>query len=113
MDAARVNSLVLYVGIQTISRLQNSQISHALAHTPEMEILQKLMDSNDCSRYISLNAIANQLRYPSSHTHYYSCVMLFLFSEAKDEGIKEQVTRVLLERLIVQRPHPVSFFCNL
>jgi len=106
IDAPRVNALVLYVGIQGIARLQNSQISHALAHTPEMEILQKLMEFNDSGRYVSLNAIANQLRYPSSHTHYYSCVMLSLFSEAKDEGVREQVTRVLLERLIVHRPHP-------
>ena len=73
-----------------------------------MEILQKLMDFDDRGRYISLNAIGNQIRYPSSHTHYYSCVMLSFFSEAKDEGVKEQVTRVILERLIVHRPHRVS-----
>jgi len=106
IDAARVNSLVLYVGMKAMNRLHNSQIAHSLAHTPEMEILQKLMEFDDRGRFISLNAIANQLRYPSSHTHYYSCVMLFLFSEAKDDGVKEQVTRVLLERLIVHRPHP-------
>lgn len=102
VDAPRVNSLVLYVGMQSISRGQNTQI----AHTPEMEILQKLMELDDRGRYVSLNALSNQLRYPSSHTHYFSCVILFLFSEAKDEGIKEQITRVLLERLIVHRPHP-------
>lgn len=106
IDVARVNALVLYVGMHAIASLQNSQISQSLAHTAEIEILKKLMDFNDSGRYISLNAIANQLRYPSSHTHYYSCVMLFLFSEAKDEGVREQVTRVLLERLIVHRPHP-------
>ena len=111
IDSARINSLVLYVGMQAISRVNKSQI----AHTPEMEVLQKLMDFNDRGRYISLNAIANQLRYPSSHTHYFSCVMLFLFIEAKDEGIKEQVTRVLLERLIVHRPHPVRnyYLCRI
>merc|ERR1711968_206285 len=65
-----------------------------------------LMELDDKGRYISLNAIANQLRYPSSHTHYFSCVMLYLFSECKDVGVKEQVTRVLLERLILHRPHP-------
>jgi len=32
--------------------------------------------------------------------------MLYLFSEAKNVGVKEQVTRVLLERLILHRPHP-------
>jgi CCR4-NOT transcription complex subunit 1 len=108
IDALKVNALVLFIGIQAISRLQSSQFSHSLAHSPEMEILQKLMDLNDRGRYISLNAIANQLRYPSSHTHYFSCVMLFLFSESRDEAVREQITRVLLERLIVHRPHPVS-----
>jgi len=106
VDAPRVNALVLYVGMQAIVNQQNSQISQSLAHTAEMEILKKLMEFNDGGRYITLNAVANQLRYPSSHTHYYSCVMLFLFSETKDEGVREQVTRVLLERLIVHRPHP-------
>lgn len=106
LDVAKVNSLVLYVGMQALARMQNSQLSQTIAHTPEIEILQKLMDFDDKGRYTCLNAIANQLRYPSNYTHYFSCVMLYLFSEAKNVGVKEQVTRVLLERLILHRPHP-------
>ena len=106
VDAPKVNSLVLYVGMQGLARLQNDQIASNLGRSPEMEVFQKLMDLDDHGRYISLNAIANQLRYPSSHTHYFSCVMLYLFNETQDEGVKEQITRVLLERLITQRPHP-------
>lgn len=103
IDAPKINSLVLYVGIHALAR-QSSQ--NSLSHTPEMEVLQKLMDFDDKGRYVCLNAIANQLRYPSSHTHYFSCVMLYLFSESKNVAVKEQVTRVLLERLILHRPHP-------
>ena len=44
-------------------------------------------------RYLFLNAIANQLRYPNSHTHYFSCVLLYLFAEANTEAIQEQITR--------------------
>jgi len=106
VDIPRVNSLVLYVGIQAINRLQNGFQHLQIAQTPEMEVLQKLMDFDERGRYVSLNAIANQLRYPSSHSHYFSCVMLFLFSETSNEGVKEQLTRVLLERLISHRPHP-------
>lgn len=106
LDAPKVNSLVLYVGMQGLARLQNEHIASNLGRSPEMEVFQTLMDLDDHGRYISLNAIANQLRYPSSHTHYFSCVMLYLFIEAKDDGVKEQITRVLLERLITQRPHP-------
>jgi CCR4-NOT transcription complex subunit 1 len=104
IEFAKVQSLVLYVGAHALARFQNSQIS--LSRTPEMEVFQKLMELDDRGRYTCLNAVANQLRYPSSHTHYFSCVMLFLFSESKNIAVKEQVTRVLLERLIVNRPHP-------
>merc|ERR1719265_1550582 len=40
------------------------------------------------------------------HTHYFSCVLLYLFAETEDVVVQEQITRVLLERLIVHRPHP-------
>ena len=104
LDVGRVNSLILYVGAHAIARLHSAQFS--LSRTPEMEVFQRLMELDDKGRYICLNAFANQLRFPSSHTHYFSCVMLYLFSESKSVAVKEQVTRVLLERLIVNRPHP-------
>ena len=53
-----------------------------------------------------VNALANHLRYPNSHSHWFSCAVLALFAEANDERLQEQITRVLLERLIVNRPHP-------
>ena len=81
---------------QLLDIMDSMKLPHTLAHTPEMEILQKLMDFDNRGRYIRINAIANHIHYPSSHTHYYSWVMLSFFSEAKDEGVKEQVTRVLL-----------------
>lgn len=49
-------------------------------------------------RYLFLNAIANQLRYPNSHTHYFSCVLLYLFAEANTEAIQEQITRYVCSR---------------
>lgn len=72
-----------------------------------MEIIHQLLLNLDAeSRYSVLNTIANQLRYPNAYTHYFSCVLLYIFVQSKDEAIKEQATRVLLERLIAQRPHP-------
>lgn len=104
VNQPKVHSLVVYVGAHALARLQSPQIS--LSRTPDIELFQTLMEFDDRGRYVCLNAIANQLRYPSSHTHYFSCVMLYLFSESKTVAVKEQVTRVLLERLIVNRPHP-------
>ena len=45
-------------------------------------------------RYLFFNAMVNQLRYPNSHTNYFSCTLLYLFSEANTEAIQEQMTRV-------------------
>ena len=104
IDACKCNSLVVYVAAHALARVQGPQIS--LSRTPDIELFQNLMELDDRGRYVCLNAIANQLRFPSSHTHYFSCVMLYLFSETKNLAVKEQVTRVLLERLIVNRPHP-------
>lgn len=33
-------------------------------------------------------------------------MLLYLFAESTEERVQEQVTRVLVERLIVHRPHP-------
>ncbi|KAL6321944.1 hypothetical protein AAG906_035849 [Vitis piasezkii] len=72
-----------------------------------MDIFQTLIAELDTEgRYLFLNAIANQLRYPNNHTHFFSFVLLYLFVEASQEIIQEQITRVLLERLIVNRSHP-------
>lgn len=59
-----------------------------------------------CIFFINSFPLCLQLRYPNSHTHYFSCTLLYLFAEANQEAIQEQITRVLLERLIVNRPHP-------
>ncbi|XP_062209520.1 uncharacterized protein LOC133911335 isoform X2 [Phragmites australis] len=116
-----INSLVLYVGIQAVQQLQQNKANASASvqqinHAPPMDIFQietateifrYLITSLDTEgRYLVLNAIANQLRYPNNHTHYFSFIILYLFAEATQEIIQEQITRVLLERLIVNRPHP-------
>ena len=100
-----INAAVLHVGVQALAQLQSK--SGSITNAAPMDIFQQL--ANDLSvegRYLFLNAIANQLRYPNNHTHYFSCVLLYLFAEATQEIVQEQITRVLLERLIVHRPHP-------
>jgi CCR4-NOT transcription complex subunit 1 len=67
----------------------------ALVHTCEGE-----------QRYTVLNIVANQLRYPNSHTSYFSTAVLSLFAETESDPVQEQITRVLFERLIAHRPHP-------
>jgi len=105
-----INALVMYVGTSAIQYLRTKGLTptmSSIAHSSHMDIFQNLaVDLDTEGRYLFLNCIANQLRYPNSHTQYFSCTLLYLFAEANQESIQEQITRVLLERLIVNRPHP-------
>jgi len=104
-DVRLVNSLVLHVGMQGIAKLQAK--NEEGMDNACMDIFERLVMKLDPEgRYYVLNAIANQLRYPNNHTHYFSCVLLYLFLHSEEMFVKEQITRVLLERLIVHQPHP-------
>jgi CCR4-NOT transcription complex subunit 1 len=109
-----MNALVLHVGVSAITWSKIAESGGGAAQQQDTsiplqgarDIFQTLATELDSeARYQFLNAIANHLRYPNSHTHYFSCVILGLFKEGT-EVVQEQVTRVLLERLIVHRPHP-------
>ncbi|KAK5971782.1 CCR4-NOT transcription complex subunit [Trichostrongylus colubriformis] len=107
-----MNAMVLYVGMKAIESLheRRQRISiHTIAHTAFMDIFQNLaVQLCTEGRYLLFNAIANQLRYPNAHTHYFSCVFLFLFLNSDHDAIQEQITRILFERLVALRPHPMS-----
>ncbi len=101
-----INSLVLHVGVLTIERFA-SVAENAAAEGPAVELFSHLTDQLDAEgKYHLFNAIANQLRYPNSHTKYFSHVILALFLDAVSDSVREQIVRVLLERLIAFRPQP-------
>jgi CCR4-NOT transcription complex subunit 1 len=118
LNVALISAIVLHTGLYAISRGTTKTTSDsegpnnniallASNHRTTRDLVQYLTNElNAEDRYLFFNAIANQLRHPNSHTHYFSYVLLGLFKDARDDFVKEQITRVLLERLIVQRPHP-------
>lgn len=66
-----------------------------IVHCSHMDIFQNLIvDLDHEGRYLFLNAVANQLRYPNSHTHYFSCTLLYLFAEANSEAIQVRESNV-------------------
>jgi CCR4-NOT transcription complex subunit 1 len=100
-----VTALVVHSGTVANAHLVASK--QPLAQSPAAVMYRHLLSALEPEgRFYLLNAIANQLRYPNNHTHYFSTLLLMLFSESEDELVQEQITRVLLERLIVHRPHP-------
>ena len=107
-NAPLINALVFYVGIRAVEASgAKPGTTPDVSKTPSFEVLAALMREFDNEgRHFLVNALANHLRYPNSHSHWFSCAVLALFAESKDERVQEQITRVLLERLIVNRPHP-------
>ncbi|ORY87999.1 CCR4-Not complex component, Not1-domain-containing protein [Protomyces lactucae-debilis] len=108
LEPVLLNTLVLHCAVQAIT---NADAPPAFdLQSPWVALLNELFSLSDAlGRYQILSAITNQLRYPNSHTYFFSCVLLLLFSSSsgdQDLPIKEQITRVLLERLICNRPHP-------
>lgn len=96
--APLLNAFVLYSGVKTVE--EDQQPSNA-----GMQVLEHLLTNLDAEgRYLSAGAICNQLRAPSKHTAYFSSVLLNIYE--RHEQAREAVLRVLVERVIVNRPHP-------
>lgn len=119
VDVVLVNALVLYIGQQAVSAAAaKGSTRAAFEDSPHTALLERLAKGlRPEGRYYLLSAMANQLRYPNSHTYYFSFAILQLFgvdySEQQDSDIRQQIIRVLLERLIVHRPHPWGLIITL
>lgn len=108
LNTVLTTSVVMFVATHGIAQQQQQQgTKPALQMSVALDVFQMLVEKLSAEgRYHVLNVMVNQLRYPNNQTHYFSCVLLTLFQESTNELLQEQITRVLLERLIVHRPHP-------
>ncbi|ODV92126.1 hypothetical protein CANCADRAFT_717 [Tortispora caseinolytica NRRL Y-17796] len=110
-----VNALMVYLGVLATSDFRstyaNDDRSKLNVHGIHYLIISKVIEYSGWEEsYFLLSAMVNQLRYPNSHTQYFSAVLLSLFNGTwhghKKQEVQEQITRVLLERVICSRPHP-------
>lgn len=119
VDVVLVNALVLYIGQQAaLEHAAKSNARSAFENSTHSALLEKIAQiMQPEARYYLLSAMANQLRYPNSHTYFFSFTILRLFgvdfSEQDESDIRQQIIRVLLERLIVHRPHPWGLIITL
>ncbi|KAJ1926927.1 CCR4-NOT core subunit cdc39 [Tieghemiomyces parasiticus] len=102
-----INSTVLYLGVRAMA---DPSTAGLVVHATYERLADRLTPD---VRYRFLNALANQLRHPSSHTHYFSRALLRLFTESNVEAVQEQITRVLIERAVVNRPLPWGLLVTL
>ncbi|KAF9475663.1 Not1-domain-containing protein [Pholiota conissans] len=103
-----INSLVMYIGVSSVAQAKaRSGSSLFTPSDPGVVALQYLVLNLDVEgQHHLLSSMILHLRYPNAHTHWFSSLILHLFLEVNDERFREVVTKVLLERFIVHRPHP-------
>ena len=118
VDSTLLHALVLYIGQSAISTVGQKGGPSFNGNSPQAALMVRLAkELHPEARYYFLSAVANQLRYPNSHTHYFSYALLHLFgndhADQQESDVRQQITRVLLERLIVHRPHPWGLIITL
>lgn len=102
-----VNSLILYIGMSAVEDGSNEYDPKS----SQSVIVSSLMKNGSVElQYQILEAVANNLRYPNSHTHWFSDMILDFFESKtlwnNQDNIQQLIVRVLLERFICNKPHP-------
>lgn len=118
VDTELLHAIVLYLGESAIDVVSQKGGPPFDNTSPQATFITKLAkELHPEARYHFLSSITNQLRYPNSHTHYFGYALLHLFgndlADQQESDVRQQITRVLLERLIVHRPHPWGLIVTL
>ncbi|KAF2791533.1 Not1-domain-containing protein [Melanomma pulvis-pyrius CBS 109.77] len=116
-DPALIHAIVLYIGNAALVS-QGSKVPVFNNTAPAARLLEKLAkELHHEAKFHFISAIANQLRWPNTHTHYFSYALLHLFGTPSNDtqvlDVQQTITRVLLERLLVHRPHPWGLIITL
>ncbi|POS88132.1 hypothetical protein EPUL_000510 [Erysiphe pulchra] len=110
-DLDLISSLVIYICMCSINKSNVKDRANFEALSTDVALLSMLIhELRPEARYFFLNGIVDQLRYPNAHTYYFMQLLLDLFSkdlnDQEESDIRQQVTRIFLERLICQWPQP-------
>lgn len=107
-----IGAVVLYAGHHAVERSsREGGPVKVTVHEPVAATLSLLVhELSPEARYYLLASLVNQLRFPSSQTDFFSRVILYMFGEVTDDpeetDIGQEMTRILLERLIGYWPQP-------
>jgi CCR4-NOT transcription complex subunit 1 len=112
-DPALIHAITLYIGTSALA-LQGAKGPIFDGSAPAAKLIERLaLELRPEAKFHFISAIANQLRWPNSHTQYFSCALLHLFGSPDNEDVKHTITRVFMERLLVHRPHPWGLIITL
>lgn len=111
VDLELIDAIVLHIGVQAIEKATQKGGPLFVQGSPDSALLTMLIhELNSEARYCFLNSMSNHLRFPNAHTLYFSQALLDLFgndmNDQEESDIRQQITRILLERLIGPWPQP-------
>ncbi|KAJ4305510.1 CCR4-NOT core subunit cdc39 [Kalmusia sp. IMI 367209] len=112
-DPALIHAITLYIGTSALA-LQGTKGPIFDGSAPAAKLIERLARVlRPEAKFHFISAIANQLRWPNSHTQYFSCALLHLFGSPNNEEVQHTITRVFMERLLVHRQHPWGLIITL
>jgi CCR4-NOT transcription complex subunit 1 len=107
-----IDAVVAHIGNFAISR-SASKTDGAIFVSGASDIRTLYMLVTELSpeaRYYLLSSMVNELRYPNAATHYFSQALLDIFgrdmNDPQETEMRQQLTRILLERLVGYWPQP-------
>ncbi|CCK72050.1 CCR4-NOT core subunit CDC39 KNAG_0I02650 [Huiozyma naganishii CBS 8797] len=112
VDSKVVRAIVLHVGVE--AGLENERTSSNAVFNPESSyytlLYNMIHDGTAELKFQVIEVMVEQLRYPNIHTYWFNYVLLNMFT-SKDFGdqiaeVQELILRCILERIIVNKPHP-------
>lgn len=110
-DVKLVRAIVLHVGLE--AGLENQRMSSSAVFNTKssyyMLLFQLIHEGITELKYQIIQVMIEQLRYPNTHTYWFSYALKNMFT-SDDWGeqqtvVQELILRNLLERIIVNRPH--------
>lgn len=89
-NTSLINALAFYIGVTDMAK--HGPAAASKANSPAQKLLTHIVAELTAEgRYMLLSALGNQLRFPSSHTHYFSCMLLHIFCEVTVDAVMIRV----------------------
>jgi CCR4-NOT transcription complex subunit 1 len=107
-----IDAVVVYIGQRAAEKARQTGTPVSVSGDEhEVFLISLIMHELSAeARYYLLVSIVNQLRYPSLHTDFFSQTLLYIFgkdlNDVEETEIRQEITRVLLERLVSFWPQP-------
>jgi CCR4-NOT transcription complex subunit 1 len=108
-----IGAIVIYAGKHGAERAAASGGAAVTVTGEETDVAVLSLLVHELSpeaRYYLLASMVNQLRFPNTQTDFYSQVILYMFGKDLDDpeetDIRQEMTRILLERLVGYWPQP-------